>query len=203
MVNEMEFLHEAGYSVMTYATRSCAIPPQRSTLGFREVADLRAALDYMSARPEVERIGVFGHSMGGATALLAAADDTRITAVIATGNYADLADDVRRDDGRDPGLLERWIRGWVERFYEWKTGVNIEDVSPISVIGRISPRAVFLIHGGLELGDTRGDEQFTAAGDPKELWIVEDAGHGGYADPPTFDEYVARSIAFFDEHLTP
>jgi dipeptidyl aminopeptidase/acylaminoacyl peptidase len=203
MYQEMEFLHEAGYSVMTYATRSCANPPQRTTLGFVETADLQAALDFMSARPEVDpdRIGVFGHSMGGATAILTAADDTRIQAVIATGNYADLADDVRRDEDRSQGPLEWWIRGWIERFYEWKTGVNIEDASPISVIGRISSRAVFLMHGSVELGNTRGQEQFAAAGDPKELWIVEGAGHGEYARESNFDEYAARSIAFFDEYL--
>jgi dipeptidyl aminopeptidase/acylaminoacyl peptidase len=202
MYQEMEFFHEAGYSVMTYATRSCANPPQRTTLGYVEVADLKAALDYMSARPEVDRIGVFGHSMGGATAILTAAEDERIRAVIVTGNYADLADDVRRDDGREQSPLEWWIRGWIERFYEWKTGVNIENVSPISVIGQISPRPVFLVHGSRELGDTRGEEQFAAAGDPKEFWIVEGARHGQYAREATFDEYAARSITFFDEYLS-
>ena len=205
MVQEMEFLHQAGYSVLTYDTRSCADPPQRTTLGFAEVADLKAALDYMSARPEVdpERMGVFGHSMGGATAILTAAEDTRIRAVIATGNYADLADDVRRDEGRSQSPLEWWIRGWIERFYEWKTGVNIEDASPLSVIGQISPRPVFLMHGSLELDSSRGQEQFDAAGEPKELWIVPGKGHGGYADADTFDDYAARSITFFDEYLTP
>jgi dipeptidyl aminopeptidase/acylaminoacyl peptidase len=199
MYREMEFLHQAGYNVMTYDTRSCADPPQETSLGYTEIADLQTALDIMSQRPEVDpdRIGVFGHSMGGATVIMTAAQDERIKAVVVTGNYADLADDVRHNPN---SLVERWIRGWIEWFYEWDTAMDIESVSPLNVIGQISPRPILLIHGSRELEESRGMEQFTAAGEPKELFIVEGAGHGGYASTD-FENYAARTIAFFDRYL--
>jgi len=198
MWQEMEMLHQRGYTVMTYDTRSCANPPQRTTLGYAEIADLQAALDILSARPGVERIGVFGFSMGGATAIMTAARDERIVAVAVAGNYADLAQDVRRNV-TEQNWLERWIRLWIEQFYEWKTGVNIDNARPLAVIGQISPRPLLLIHGEKELGETRGAAQFAAAGEPKSLWIVEGAGHGEYARQ--YDAYRQHIITFFDTNL--
>ena len=60
-----------------------------TTLGFRERADLRAAVNLLAARGYT-RIGVFGYSLGGAVALLGAAEDARIRAVAAWAPFADL-----------------------------------------------------------------------------------------------------------------
>ena len=201
MRSEMRFLNEAGYTVMTYDTRTCANPPHNTTLGYAEIVDLQAALDLLLLRPEIDpaKIGVYGHSMGGATAIMAAAGDQRIKAVAVSGNYADIAHDIRRNSNQQ-GIVERWLRGWIERFYEQRTGVNIEDVRPIAVIDQISPRPVLLIHGSEELHNSRGMEQFAAAQEPKELWIVQGAGHGGYAAVAP-EEYPRRIIDFFDRYL--
>ena len=53
-----------------------------TTLGFRERSDLRSAVDALAQRGHA-RIGVFGYSLGGAVALLGAAEDPRIRAVAA------------------------------------------------------------------------------------------------------------------------
>lgn len=199
MYQEMEFLHEAGYSVMTYDTRSCADPPQQTSLGYTEISDLKAALDIFSQYPGVGEIGVFGHSMGGATALMTAAEDNRIKAVVATGNYADLADQVRRDDSQR-AWWEQYTRDWIVRMYGWKTGVDMDKASPLKIIGNISPRAVYLIHGSKEIDDSRGDEQFEAAGEPKRFWLVEGAGHGDYPSVD-FEHYKNSTIEFFNQYL--
>jgi pimeloyl-ACP methyl ester carboxylesterase len=60
-----------------------------TTLGHRERRDLRRALDVLAARG-FEGFGVFGLSLGGAVALLAAAEDPRIRAVAAYAPFADL-----------------------------------------------------------------------------------------------------------------
>jgi uncharacterized protein len=60
-----------------------------TTLGFRERADLRAAVDLLTGRGHT-RVGVFGYSLGGAVAILGAAEDPRIGAVAAWAPFADL-----------------------------------------------------------------------------------------------------------------
>jgi uncharacterized protein len=60
-----------------------------TTLGSRERADLRAAVDALAQRGHT-RVGVFGYSLGGAVALLGAAEDPRIRAVAVWAPFADL-----------------------------------------------------------------------------------------------------------------
>ena len=60
-----------------------------TTIGFRERDDLRRAIDFLAAR-ELGPVGVFGFSLGGAVALMAAAEDPRIRAVAAYAPFADL-----------------------------------------------------------------------------------------------------------------
>src|SRR5437773_11624592 len=58
-----------------------------TTLGFKERRDLGRALDFLATRG-VGAVGVFGFSLGGAVALLAAAEDPRIRAVSAYAPFA-------------------------------------------------------------------------------------------------------------------
>ncbi len=60
-----------------------------TTLGFRERQDLSRAIDFLAARG-FGPVGVFGFSLGGAVALLTAAEDPRINAVAAYAPFADL-----------------------------------------------------------------------------------------------------------------
>jgi uncharacterized protein len=60
-----------------------------TTLGLRERADLRAAVDALAQRGHTH-VGVVGYSLGGAVALLGAAEDPRIRAVAAWAPFADL-----------------------------------------------------------------------------------------------------------------
>ena len=78
-----------------------------------------------------------------------------------------------------------------------------ESVPPnlVDLIGRIAPRPVLLIYaadgqGGEELNE----EYFEAAGEPKELWAVEEGGHiGSQGAAP--EEFERRVVGFFDAAL--
>lgn len=52
-------------------------------------ADTRAAVSALAARPEVTTIGLLGHSFGAAGAIIAAADDPRVGAVVSTSAPAE------------------------------------------------------------------------------------------------------------------
>ena len=62
----VKFLIEAGYGILQIDSRACALPPAPVTLGGKEVEDITAGLKFLLQQPEVERVGAFGFSMGGA-----------------------------------------------------------------------------------------------------------------------------------------
>jgi dipeptidyl aminopeptidase/acylaminoacyl peptidase len=80
----------ARFAVLLVDFRSFGASEGRvTTLGFRERGDLRRVVDAAVERG-YSRIGVFGYSLGGAVALLGAAEDPRIRAVAAWAPFADL-----------------------------------------------------------------------------------------------------------------
>jgi fermentation-respiration switch protein FrsA (DUF1100 family) len=127
-----------------------------------------------------------------------AARDERVRAVVAEGGFHNLAQHIFHGD--QVPLVRRLVEWQVLTFYRLDTGVDPAQVSPVTDISRISPRPVLLIYGEHEA--ERGGAQllYEAAREPKELWIVPNAGHGGYiAAAP--QEYERRVIAFFDQAL--
>lgn len=202
---ETLLLLEHGYSVLTFESRRCAgMGP--FTLGYREIDQVGAVLAYLHERPDVdpERVGIYGFSSAGATAIMAAARLPGLKAVVAEGGYGDfVANSLGRPQER--GLAGYFEQGYIAAFppvYRWVTGLNIEILSPVSVINEIAPRPILLIYGSREVSLAGGRQQLAAAGDNAHLWIVEGAGHGNYlAVAP--EAYEAQVIGFFDAALGP
>ena len=61
----------------------------RTTIGYEERLDVHGAVDRLLERG-LGPVGIYGMSMGGATAILAAAEDPRIAAVVADSPFARL-----------------------------------------------------------------------------------------------------------------
>jgi dipeptidyl aminopeptidase/acylaminoacyl peptidase len=201
---EAAMLAEHGYAVLVFESRRCADAGPLS-LGYREVDDVAAALDYLAARPDVdsERIGIYGFSSAGATAVMAAARYPQLHAVIAEGGYGDFANDTIGQDRRGDFLTHNFItlyRWGTYLSYRWITRLDIRLLSPVSVIDQISPRPILLIYGSREVSLAGGRQQQAAAGENAELWIVPGAGHGNYLSVAP-EAYGARVITFFDEAL--
>src|SRR5205814_165350 len=116
--------------------------------------DMRGALDYLQSRPDTAElpVGALGHSLGGAVAIMAAARDERLRAVVAEASYPDLQDALEARfrvflGGPLGKLIAHPIRLWAARWVP----VNPCDVSPLRDIAALSPRAVLLIQGERDL----------------------------------------------------
>ncbi len=100
-------LVEAGYAALAFDYKGWGASegPRGRLAPFSRVADVRAALSFLVAQPGVDaaRLGLYGTSYGGATAIWAAALDERVRCVVST---------VGVGDGR------RWMRS-VRRPDEW------------------------------------------------------------------------------------
>lgn len=198
-LHEADVLARHGYAVLTFESRRCAGMGALS-LGYKEVTEIGDALAYLQTRADVhpERIGVLGFSSAGATAVMAAARDPALRAVIAEGGYGDFAGGtLALGTG---GLLEVIYKQTVALSYRLLSGVELAKLSPQSVIGQIAPRPVLLIYGSRETTLDAARAQLAAAGPTASLWVVDGAGHGDYLTVAP-QEYEARVVGFFDAAL--
>ena len=200
-------LSRRGYYVLLFDFRAHGESGgKRTSLGYREQRDVIAALHYLKTRHEVDqaRIGIYGFSMGGATAILTAAGHGGFAAIVVDSAFSSL-----RDQARDAitgfyhlpsfPFLQLSVLG-----YELYFQTSVKNVSPVSVIEKAAPVPLLIIAGE---GDSlipaeNGRRLFAAAGEPKELWIIPGADHGGTlaAAGRTYEKKVG---AFFDRYLSP
>ena len=176
-------LVQAGFHVLLFDFRAHGKSKGfRTSFGYLEQRDLQGALRFLNGRPEVdpERIGAYGFSMGGSVAILTAAKDTAIKAVASDSAFTSLKDQVDRvvtTFYHLPGIPFYSLSHWIYDLYFWGC---LENVSPINVIAKLSPRPILLIAGQTDDRMTAMDAYrlFEAASQPKEQWIVPGAGHG-------------------------
>jgi dipeptidyl aminopeptidase/acylaminoacyl peptidase len=146
--------------------------------------DLGAVVDYLVALPEVDeyRLCLLGFSAGAAVSVYLAAQDERVSSVAACACPAEFDLFARNDDPRP--LIDRYREIGAIRDddfppspHEWLRGFEI--VKPIDYIDRISPRPLLLIHGNQDdiVDISHAHRLYDRAGQPKELAIIEGAGH--------------------------
>ena len=195
----VRFLIEHGYGILLIDSRACAAPARPVTLGAREVLDIAAGVEFLESRPEVQKIGAIGFSMGGVGAVRAAARYPRIAAVVDDGGYFNLGNDFVEPNQPKP-LTRSLFLYMVAGVYWAQTGANPWQVSPIDDLPKISPRPVLLIYGEHEAGSGRAQAQFDAARQPKTLWIVPGGDHGSNYRVAQA-EYERIVAEFFDRYL--
>jgi uncharacterized protein len=201
----VDALNAAGYNVLTYDARHPSTGDGvYTTFGILEHLDLISAIDYLVERPDVDpdRIGVYGLSLGAAAVILAAAEDERIRAVVAEAGFSDASNVISTSFEHFIGLPAFPFAPATQWVAERRAGLRLKDAQAVDVIDAISPRPILLIHG---LDDDavppdHSERLYAAAREPKEVWFVPDAGHGGVRDIEG-DSYDRRIIAFFEAAL--
>jgi fermentation-respiration switch protein FrsA (DUF1100 family) len=200
LLPEAALLTDRGYGVLLFDFRGHGESDRAAvTLGDHERRDLRAALDFVAAQPDVDpdRIGGLGFSMGAAVLTEVAAEDERLRAVVIEASYATL-DDVIKERLNLPGVL----RDPLVRVIEWQHDGDIDSVRPVDDLCRISPRPVLLIYGDQEDTLPPGSQQtmFDAARDPVEKWVIPGVGHVYFGESAP-EGYSARVLDFFERGL--
>ena len=208
MLPDANYLHKDGFSVLMFDFRYRGESEGgESTLGAKEPWDIEGAVDYLKTRSDIDpgRIGVQGGSLGAVSAILAAAGTPEIKGVVAEIPFKDLPSAIGHafEHPKEGVGLPSFPFAPVSKFFcELRLGVDLDAVSPVSVIGKISPRPVFLID---DLEDdvfpsNSVEALYEAAREPKELWRILGAPHGkGWETAP--HEYERRVLAFWRRSL--
>ena len=204
MLPNANYLHKDGFSVLMFDFRYRGESEgEESTLGAKEPWDIEAAVDYLKTRSDIdpERIGVQGCSLGAVSAILAAAETPEIKGVVAEIPFKNLTSAIAHafKHAKEGVGLPSFPFAPVSKFFcELRLGVDLNEVSPVNVIGQISPRPVFLIDDLEDDVFPRDSVEalYEAAREPKELWQIPGAPHGqGWETAP--EEYERRVLAFW------
>ncbi len=205
MIPWADFLNRAGFSVFTYDMRERGQSGGDAvTLGAKEQLDLVSAVDYLVTRPDVDhgRIGALGVSLGASVTILAAARDKRIAAIVDDSGFSAASNVIATSFQKFLHVPAFPFAPVTVKIAEWRTGSNVHQVRPVKVIGSISPRPVFIIHGTADtlVPPVNSEQNFAAANQPKEVWWVPGAGH---VEARTLDpnDYQLRVIQFFHQSL--
>ncbi|GAA3737912.1 alpha/beta fold hydrolase [Plantactinospora mayteni] len=132
--SDAEDLAGLGYAVLTYTARGFGRSGGQIHLDHPdyEVRDAARLLDWLAARPEIRkdaagdpRVGVVGGSYGGGLALLLAAQDQRVDAIVPMITWNDLARSfLPESTGREPadGVFKK---GWAGIFFGSGSGTGL------------------------------------------------------------------------------
>jgi dipeptidyl aminopeptidase/acylaminoacyl peptidase len=197
-----EFLHDAGFSVLTFNSRArTPSGGEYVTLGVMEQQDLVSVVSYVATRKDVDvnRIGVLGISMGGATVILAAAKDKRISAVVDDCGFSDAPRVIAASFETFIHLPAFPFAPVTIGIANLRAGINVYQVRPVDVISEISPRPLLIIHQQDDqvVPSDNSVRNFAAARQPKELWLVPGTGHGR-SHSTAKSEYESRVTHFFE-----
>jgi uncharacterized protein len=198
------FLHAAGYGVLAVDFRSSR-PRRRlpTTLGHHEVVDAGAALAWVRAQPELRALalGMLGESLGGSVALLVAARDPGVRAVVADGAFAH-ATLALEDSSQRWARLPRRAAHLARAVSRVATGCDPGEMDVEAAAARLADRPLFLIHAMRDdrISTENVHRLWWAAGSKDPLWLIPGAGHNeGWLRHRA--EYERHVLAFFERHL--
>lgn len=205
VLTQAELLSRRGYGVLLFDARGHGRSEGRAMeFGWYGELDTSAAVDYLSARPDVDpdRIGGVGMSMGGEQVIGAMAADERIGAVVAEGATHRVLED--HDWLVDEFGLQGRIQQVVNRLEFAVVDLLTEAPKPLplrSSVSAASPRRVLLIAAGEVSDEQRADRSIQAVSpETVDLWVVAGAGHTrGLRTQP--EEWEERVVGLLDREL--
>lgn len=195
-------LHARGFAVLMLDLRGHGESgAARMTYGLAERRDVLGAVDWLLARGYAAgRIGVLGASLGGASAIGAAAEEPAIGALVTDSAFADFHEmiDLRfREMSRLPGIFLPGSHA-VARLL---TGHDLRQAKPERDAARIARRPMLVIHAQSDPFVPVEHAERLAAVTGARLWVTEGERHlASFARNPA--EYVEQITEFFDRHLS-
>ncbi len=216
-------LHAAGYDILAFDFRghgqsTCAPDyTPRQWVTDQDVHDIRGATAFAERWLEEQgcstELGLFGISRGAGAAILVAAEDPRIRAILCDGafstdttieyllrRWAYIFAKVRFMYENHPPTFWRFLRWSILRFASHEFHCHFPSVR--KAIRRMVPRPMLFIHGEKDsyLPVDQSRRLYALAPQPKFLWVAPEAKHNqAVVHHPDF--YAQLTTGFFDRYL--
>jgi cephalosporin-C deacetylase-like acetyl esterase len=207
MVPWARYLYGAGYNVLLYDSRGCGASAGWGIgLGATEPNDIIGAVHFLQGYSGLtsKKFGVLGVSLGAGDAILAAAREKALLAVVADSPWADEQPQIARMGSVSRGPLTIPLLPYEPALINTLVGANLGDVSPAKAAEQIGPRALFIITSADDANTTtKPTDQarvYAAAAQPKQQWTVPRGGHVGalFTDPTDYEQ---RTLSFFAQYV--
>ncbi|MNS27169.1 acyl-CoA esterase [compost metagenome] len=172
-----------------------------TSFAYHEAKDVVAAVKYLKGRG-IDSVALYGVSLGGASAIRAAALMPQVKAVVDDCAYATVSQAftgfISLSMIPSPVLVGAATLVQANRIL----GVDMSTTEPLTQVAKIAPRPFLVIHGAQDKNVPVDNSRtnFLAAGDglKKELWIVPGGEHAASAVAQP-EEYKARLQAFLKQ----
>jgi pimeloyl-ACP methyl ester carboxylesterase len=192
MAKKVEPLHAWGFNCILIDLRHHgASEGDRSTFGLTEKLDVRAAVDFALSKSPGPVV-LWGVSLGGATATLAAADDPRVGGLITDSSYDTLPNTVRHHLRLFRGfrfygvpalrLVPQWPTSALVLFWiKERGGFDPAEVDVLSAAARVKGRPSLFVanRGDARIPFAIAEEMTKLAGEKARMILTESKSHGG------------------------
>jgi len=197
-------LLEQGIGLFCFDFAGCGMSGGKyMSLGFHEQLDVKVAVDYLWASGRVNAVALWGRSMGAATAILRAAEDTSLSACVLDSPFSDLpeviCEIVSAGPVRVPWRLTKLALRTLRKGIQKQADFDPFQVSPIRAAPSAAVPAYFIVseqdtvvvprHGhrlrkawGTKYSSGKPEEpELTSVcgehNDTRPVWLIEDAIH--------------------------
>ncbi len=192
-------LQDQQYNVLAFDFSAHGSSGGRSTLGYQEVEELRAAMDAVANRGDVDvnRFGLWGVSMGAYVALAEATDDRRVRAIVAESPYDRPEDMVALQISRS-GLGSLPLITRMSQMIFEQLNSQFKNVQPLKArIGKLSGVAQLYLQSPDDPGLAASTaELFRVSPAPHEIAALQHGNYGGMSDEDKRN-YENRIVSFF------
>lgn len=201
MIGRARFLGREGFSTLAIDLQASGESGgSHPTFGYLESRDARAAVDWARAACPGERVGVVGVSLGAASIALAD-PPLEADALVLEEVYSTIENAIDDRLAIRFGSAGKLLRPALTVQIAPRLGIDASALRPLDRVAEIAAPKLFL--AGSDDADTtlhESREIFACAAEPKQLWVVDGAGH---VDLHAFarEEYERRVGGFLRERL--
>jgi pimeloyl-ACP methyl ester carboxylesterase len=178
-MKQVAYLHRSGYPIVLFDFRGCGTAPGKYiSMGVHETKDIQAVMDHLQKKYHYSSFGILSNSMGANAALLTAAKDQRIKAIVCDSPFSSMAEVIKLRGKRDYPFLPEWFYRLGFKIIEWRIQIKMSDADGTLALQKINIPILYIQGTRDDLKGTFFAKKLlknSPAG--SQLWEVPEAEH--------------------------